>query len=80
LVLEDVLNECLFRDTQSVSDVEHEFIVEQLALRERAVRLGWIARRSLAAAIRAQDRSLGRHERWLDEAMSTVLDDVAQTV
>src|SRR2546427_12473568 len=74
---DDVSDDCPCRDTHGVSDVEHELIVEHGALRDRAVRLGSIARRSLAAAIRAQDRSLGRHDPWLDEAMRTVLSEVA---
>ena len=63
-----------------MSDVEHELVTENRALRERVDRLRDVALRSTTAAIQAQDAAAGRHDAWLDEAMDTVLEsDVARS-
>jgi hypothetical protein len=62
-----------------VSDVEHELVTENSALRERADLLRDVALRSTVAAIHAEEAVGGRHDAWLDEAMTTLLsDEVAQ--
>ena len=56
----------------SMSDVEHELIVDNLELQVRVDRLSVIALRSIVAASEAQDVAFGRHEDWLDDARRAV--------
>lgn len=52
-----------------MSDVEHEFVVENQTLRDEAVQLRAVAERAVRAAIVAQDAATGTDETWLDEAL-----------
>jgi hypothetical protein len=62
-----------------VSDVEHELVTENRELRERVALLADVSRRSVVAAMHAQDAALGHHDAWLDEALTAIaLDDVGQ--
>jgi hypothetical protein len=56
-----------------VSDVEHEFVVENQQLRDEAARLRLLAERAVQAAIAAQDVAEGAHEAWLDDALRSVV-------
>jgi hypothetical protein len=58
---------------RTMSDVEHEMIVDHIELQERLARLSVIAIRSLAAASEAQDIAFGKHDEWLDEAKLAVV-------
>ena len=51
-----------------MSDIEHEFVVENQTLRDDAARLRALAERAVDAAIAAQDAQSGRHDAWLDDA------------
>jgi hypothetical protein len=53
-----------------VSDVEHELLVDGRELRDEIARPRSIARRAIRAAAKAQDRVDGRHESWLDDALT----------
>jgi hypothetical protein len=55
-----------------VSDIEHEFVIENEQLRADLVRVRDIARRALAAAKEAQDAADGEHDQWLDVALRDV--------
>ena len=57
----------------AVSDVEHEFVMENQNLRDEAGRLRLLAARSVQAAIVAQDLATGTHEAWLDDALRSVV-------
>ena len=57
----------------AVSDVEHEFVIENQNLRDEAGRLRRLAARSVQAAIVAQDLATGTHEAWLDDALRSVV-------
>jgi hypothetical protein len=52
-----------------MSDVEHEFVVENQILRDEAAQLRDLAERALRAAVAAQDAHRGTHEPWLDDAL-----------
>jgi hypothetical protein len=56
-----------------VSDVEHEFVLENHKLRDEAARLRLLAERAVQAAIAAQDLATGTHEAWLDDALRSVV-------
>jgi hypothetical protein len=62
--------------SRPVSDVEHEFVLENQQLRDEVERLRLVAERAVRAAIAAQDAATGTHEAWLDDALlSTVTPD-----
>ncbi len=52
-----------------MSDVEHEYVIENEALRAELARVREIAERALTAAKEAQDAAVGHHDAWLDEAL-----------
>jgi hypothetical protein len=60
-----------------MSDVEHEFVVENQNLRDEAAQLRSVAERALRAAIAAQDARTGSHEPWLDEALRALPSGIA---
>jgi hypothetical protein len=53
----------------SMSDFEHELILEFRETRDEADELRMLARRALVAASSAQEVAYGRHDAWIDEAM-----------
>jgi hypothetical protein len=53
----------------SMSDLEHEMIVEQVQTQREAEHLRRLARRALVAAESAQEAAYGRHDSWIDDAM-----------
>ncbi len=53
-----------------MSDVEHEFLLENQGLRDEAARLRALAERAVRAAMAAQDAATGDHEPWLDDALA----------
>jgi hypothetical protein len=55
-----------------MSDIEHEFIKETLALRDEVADVSDIASRALRAAIEAQELAIGRHDGWMDGALRRV--------
>jgi hypothetical protein len=56
-----------------VSDVEHEFVLENQQLRDEVVRLRLLVERAVRAAIAAQDSATGTHEPWLDDARLSIV-------
>jgi hypothetical protein len=52
-----------------VSDVEHEFVLENQQLRDEVAQLRVLVDQALQAAIAAQDAASGEHDAWLDEAL-----------
>jgi hypothetical protein len=59
-----------------MSDVEHEFVVENRELRAELERVRIVAREAIARAVAELDQANGRHSPFYDEA----LEDVAGTV
>jgi hypothetical protein len=59
--------------SRPVSDVEHEFVLENQRLRDEAARLQVLVDRAVRAAIAAQDAATGVHDPWLDDALSSVV-------
>jgi hypothetical protein len=57
-----------------MSDVEHEFVLENQHLRDEAERARSLAERAVRAAIAAQDAGTGEHEPWLDGALADLAD------
>ncbi len=55
-----------------MSDSEHEYVLENDALRAEVVRVRAIALRALRVAIEAQDSATDRHDEWLDAALLSV--------
>lgn len=53
-----------------MSDIEHEFVIENESLRGELARVREVARRALEAAKEAQDHATGSHDAWLDEALA----------
>ncbi len=53
-----------------MSDLEHEMIEEQVQTQREAAELRQLARRALVAAESAQEAAYGRHDPWIDHAMS----------
>ena len=53
-----------------MSDLEHEMIEEQVQTQREAAELRQLARRALVAAESAQEAAYGRHDPWIDDAMS----------
>jgi hypothetical protein len=54
-----------------MSDIEHEFVIENETLRAELDRVREVARRALIAAKEAQDAALGNHDQWLDDALDS---------
>jgi hypothetical protein len=52
-----------------MTDIEHEYVIENEVLRAELRRVREIAERALAAAKDAQDNAAGQHDPWLDEAL-----------
>jgi hypothetical protein len=52
-----------------MSDIEHEFVVENETLRQELARVRVLAARAITAAIAAQDAAGGKHDAWLDVAL-----------
>jgi hypothetical protein len=57
---------------RTVSDAEHELLIQSSAQAEEIARLRALVVRVAGAAIDAQERAEGRHEAWLDEALADV--------
>ena len=57
-----------------MSDSEHEYVLENDALRAEVSRLRDVALRGLRAAIEAQDSATDRHDEWLDTELLSVQD------
>jgi hypothetical protein len=57
-------------DPMEMSDIEHEFVIENESLRGELARVREVARRALEAAKEAQDHATGSHDAWLDEALA----------
>jgi hypothetical protein len=55
-----------------MSDIEHELLGEIERAGDRSRRLAEIATRALLAARHAQDALDGRHDPWLDAALTEV--------
>ena len=55
-----------------MSDIEHEFVIENESLRAELARVREITRRGLTAAKEAQDIASGRHDPWLDAALRSL--------
>jgi hypothetical protein len=55
-----------------MTDVEHEYLVENGKLRAELERLRGIAARALTLAKESQDAAKGRHEAWLDSALQSL--------
>jgi hypothetical protein len=55
-----------------MSDIEHEVVVENRALRVELERVRALAREALTRAAAELDRATGRHDPWLDTALSAV--------
>ena len=55
-----------------MSDVEHELVIENDALRAELARVAAIAERALTVAKEAQDAAVGRHDAWLDDALENI--------
>src|SRR3954470_10380789 len=53
----------------SMSDFEHDLILEFQETRDEADELRSLAQRALVAASTAQEAAYGRHDAWIDEAM-----------
>ena len=53
-----------------MSDFEHDLILEFQETRDEADELRTLARRALVAASSAQEAAYGRHDPWIDDAMS----------
>jgi hypothetical protein len=53
-----------------MSDIEHEWIGEVEAARAENATLRALAQRALLAASSAQDAAHGRHEEWIDDALT----------
>jgi hypothetical protein len=58
-----------------VSDAEHELLMAHTAQAEELARVRALALRAARAAIDAQDRVDGHHERWLDELLRELAGD-----
>jgi hypothetical protein len=52
-----------------MSDIEHEFVVENESLRQDLASVRALAVRAINAAIEAQDAAAGTHDAWLDAAL-----------
>jgi hypothetical protein len=63
-----------------VTDIEHELVRENQALRHRVAALADLARRSLVTAVAAQDRADGEHEPWLDDELTALDQELADPV
>jgi hypothetical protein len=50
-----------------VSDADHELLKENTEQVEEIARLRELLHRAARAAIEAQERAEGRHDRWLDD-------------
>jgi hypothetical protein len=72
LLLALVLQRVRLRVELAMSDIEHEFVIENDALRAELRRIRDIAERALTAARDAQDTSTGHHDKWLDEALKGI--------
>jgi|KBSSwiStaDraftv2_1062776.scaffolds.fasta_scaffold2997526_2 hypothetical protein len=59
-----------------MSDIEHEYVIENEVLRAELRRVREIAERALATAKDAQDGAAGQHDPWLDEALLALAVDV----
>jgi hypothetical protein len=55
-----------------MSDIEHEFVVENRALRVELERVRTLAREAITRAAAELDRATGHHDAWLDEALSVM--------
>ncbi len=53
-----------------MSDLEHEMIQQQVQTQREAAELRQLARRALVAAESAQEAAYGRHDAWIDQAMT----------
>ncbi len=63
-----------------MTDIEHELVQENQRLRDRAARLADLAHRALIAAVEAQERAHGAHEPWLDDALASIEEVLADPV
>jgi hypothetical protein len=55
-----------------MTDIEHEFVVENDALRAELALVRGTAVRAIIAAKDAQDAAEGHHDSWLDDALRTL--------
>jgi hypothetical protein len=55
-----------------MSDVEHEFVVENRELRVELERVRALAREAIARAVAELDRANGRHSVWFDQALGAL--------
>ena len=55
-----------------MTDVEHEFLVENDRLREELRRVRQVAVQALSAAMKSQDDATGQHEAWLESALQSI--------
>jgi hypothetical protein len=55
-----------------MSDVEHEFVVENRELRAELERVRAVAREAITRAVAELDRANGRHSSWYDGALEAV--------
>lgn len=55
-----------------MTDVEHEYLVENEHLRAELERIRQIAARAVTLAKQAQDEAGGRHDAWLDSALQSL--------
>jgi hypothetical protein len=56
----------------AMSDIEHEFVIDNEALRAELRHTREIAERALSAAKDAQDAATGHHDPWFDEALQAL--------
>jgi hypothetical protein len=55
-----------------MSDIEHEFVVENRALRVELERVRTLAREAMTRAAAELDRATGHHDAWFDQALSAL--------
>jgi hypothetical protein len=55
-----------------MSDIEHELVVENRALRVELERVRSLARDAITRAATELDRATGRHDAWFDQALGEI--------
>ena len=55
-----------------MSDIEHELVVENRALRVELERVRSVARDAIIRAAAELDRATGRHDAWFDQALGVI--------
>ena len=55
-----------------MSDVEHEFVVENAVLRAELDRVRTLAHEAITRAVAELDQAHGRHSAWFDEALDAL--------